>query len=455
MKRWLRRIGIVLLALFVLVAALWTASRVRGPTAEQRQALELFQAEPELPGSNAFPALWLLQWDVPESEQAAVVAGDIERFRALPPPGHPERAAAVAAFRSSAAGRYPDLEDTLAPEPAHCGWGTGGCLQKVRADRDAHATRLERAARLVDRVEAVTSHDHYRSQLPTTLDMPRPRLPLMQLAATRYALQFADGEIDAALANNCRALAGWRRLAGNSDSLLMAMFSAQGIQGHAGLLAEMLAEVPVDHPLPPACQTALAPLQAGEMGLCTAMQGEWELSRSALDAMETDRRPMARLNRWLLIDDEGAAAQHALNLSRACTGGADGALAEDRPLREAHPARRLMRFECVANLAGCILMDIAEPAYADYGVRMQDAGARISLLRALEWMRGQAAAGNGSAAHLLGELPDGMVDPDRKVDVDPETGRLRMELLHDRPDTHWSVPLPRALRVQAEEPAKE
>ena len=59
------------------------------------------------------------------------------------------------------------------------------------------------------------------------------------------------------------------------------------------------------------------------------------------------------------------------------------------------------------------------------------------------------------AAHLLGELPDGMVDPDRKVDVDPETGRLRMELLHDRPDTHWSVPLPRALRVQAEEPAKE
>lgn len=450
MGRWLRRIGIVLLALFVLVAALWSASRLRGPTAEQRQALAMFEAEPEMPGTNAFPALWLLQWDVPESEQASVVAEDVERFRSLPPSGDPARPAALANFRSVAAERYPDLEDTLASEPVNCAWDRGGCLETVRTNRDAHAARLERAAGLLERVEAVLTHDHYRSQLPAALDMPFPRLQLMPLAATRHALQFVEGDVDGALANNCRALAGWRRLAGNSDSLMLAMFSARGIQGHASLLAEMLAEIPLDHPLPPACQLALAPLQAGEMNLCTAMRGEWEFADSAIDALESDQRALARLTRWLLIDREGIAAQRAQELAWTCGGEAAAALVEDRPLGESHPARGLMRFECVANLVGCVLTDIAVPAYADYGLRMEDARARISLLRALEWMRGQAAAGNGDPARLLGELPGRTISPDRTVDLDPETGQLRMQLLYDRPETHWRIPLPPALRVQPE-----
>src|SRR5690554_6751975 len=70
MRRWLRWIVIVLLAAIALLAVLWSASRLLSPTAEQRRAVEVFEQLPAPRGSNAFPALWLLQWDVPEAEQA-------------------------------------------------------------------------------------------------------------------------------------------------------------------------------------------------------------------------------------------------------------------------------------------------------------------------------------------------------------------------------------------------
>ena len=106
MMQGLRWTGIVLLVLLLLVAALWSASRLLGPTAEQRRAVAVFEQLPEPEGSNAFPSLWLLQWDVPESEQAAVVAEDAERFRALPPWGDPARGEATRDLASVAAGRW-------------------------------------------------------------------------------------------------------------------------------------------------------------------------------------------------------------------------------------------------------------------------------------------------------------------------------------------------------------
>lgn len=451
MRRWLRRIVVVVLVLLLLAAAMWCVSRLRGPTAEQRQALELFQSMPPPEGSNAFAALWLLPWDVPPAQQEAVVEEDARRFGALPAPGDPARAAAAGAFRSVAADRYRDLEADLAAEPVSCDLQAGGCLAAVREERDAHAARLEAAAPLVDRVEAVFDHDHYRSRLPVAFDMPFPRLPLMSLAGTRHALQFVDGDVDGALAGTCRSLAGWRRLAGNSDTLLVAMYAAAGAGSQAGLLAEMLAELPVEHPVPAACTEALAPLQDGEMGLCRALRGEWEFGRTALDMIESGETRWARLQRSLILDRKATEALSAWNLSGACGEEAAAALAEDRPMSLRRDDGRAWRFECVANSAGCVLMDIARPAYVDYGLRMQDARARIRLLAAVEWMRGQAAAGDPRAAgELLKEFPGGLRSQARAVDIDPESGRLRMALFHARQDTHWSIPLPPALSAPGE-----
>lgn len=448
MRRLLLRIGFVLLALLALLAAVWGASRLRGATPEQRQALELFERMPAPEGSNAFPALWLLQWDVPAAEQAAIVAEDAERFGALPPLGDPARGAALAAFRSVAADRHEDLEAALPAGPASCGMREDGCLERVRAERDAHAERLARAARLVDRVEAVFDHDHYRGLLPPALDMPFPKLQLMNLASTRHALQFVDGDVDAALAGACHALGGWRRLAGNSDSLLVAMYAAAGIDGHARLLADMLAEIPPDHALPGECDRALAPPQAGEFGLCRAMRGEWEFGRTALDVVDAGGTRWVRFQRSLILDRAATDALAAWSLSWPCGEEAARAVAEDFPVHPPGGDGRSWRFECVANVAGCTLMGFARPAYADYGQRMQDAWARLRVLRVLEWLRARSAAGDPQGAReLLEELPDGLRGAARAVEVAPDGGHLRIELFDARQDSHWSIPLPPGLRA--------
>lgn len=449
MHRWLARFGFALLALFAVLAALWGTSRLLGASAGQRQALELFEHMPVPGGSNAFPALWLLQWDVPEAEQAAIVAEDAERFAALPAPGDPARGAALAAFRSVAADRYEDLGAALPDEPASCGVREDGCLEQVRAERDAHAARLENAARLVDRVDAVFGHDHYRNLLPLALDMPFPRLSLTGLARTRHALLFVDGDIDAAIAGACRALGGWRRLAGGSDSLLVAMYAAAGLQGHANLLGDMLAEVPTDHPLPAACDLALAAPQAGELGLCRAMRGEWKFGRSALDLVEAGEGGSRRLLQSLTLDRRATDALAAWNLSWPCGEEAARALAEDLPMQPPGDEGRAWRFECVANAMGCLLMDMAGPAYADHGQRMQDARARVRVLGTLAWLRERAAAGDArSARDLLAELPEALRSPGRAVEVDPDGRHLRIELFDTRLDSHWRVPLPPALQAR-------
>src|SRR5690606_27426060 len=146
----------------------------------------------------------------PGPEQAALVAEDAERFRALPPWGDPARGEATRALQSVAAGRYEDLRAGLADAPASCGLREGGGLEQIRSDRDAHAERLQQSARLVERVQAVSDHDHYRSLMPPAVDGPVPPLQLMSLGQTRHALQFVDGEVDAALAGTCRRVDGWR-----------------------------------------------------------------------------------------------------------------------------------------------------------------------------------------------------------------------------------------------------
>lgn len=454
MGRWLRRIGIVLLALFVVAAGLWGASRLRGPTAEQRQALELFQDMSPPEGSNAFPALWLLKWDVPEAEQAALVAEDVERLHSRLR-GDEVRPVGPSPAEDIAEGRYADLEARLAADPPSCGWREGGCLEQVRSDRDGYAARLGQASRLLERVEAVTDHDHYRNPFPQSMDQPTGLMlsgewALMRLGMTRHALQFVDGDVDAAIAGNCRALAGWRRLAGNSDSLLVAMLATDGARGHGRLLADMLAEIPAHHPLPAACEVALAPVKPDEMGLCRAMRGEWALGQSTLDGLEAGS-VWSELATWVLFDPRASAALSAEVMSWPCSEYAKSALAEDRHLRLPQEERGLARFECVANVAGCILADLAAPAYVDYGLRMQDARARIQLLRVLAWMRVQAADGwTGTAEDLLVLLPADLSGSTRAVDIDPATGHLRMELFHDRPDTHWSIPLPAELRTDDE-----
>ena len=73
----------------------------------------------------------------------------------------------------------------------------------------------------------LAAHGHYRTVLPLAVDMPSPRLELLPLAATRYALQFLDGESAAS-----HGLKGDER------------FAITGLQDGAGKIADVSATSP-------------------------------------------------------------------------------------------------------------------------------------------------------------------------------------------------------------------
>ena len=52
-------------------------------------------------------------------------------------------------------------------------------------------------------------------------------------------------------------------------------------------------------------------------------------------------------------------------------------VAQDRPLIDPTPPASRRSLACASNAVGCILADIAAPAYVDYGLRLQDADARL------------------------------------------------------------------------------
>lgn len=449
MRRWVLRIGITLLALIVLVAVLWGISRVRGPSPEQRAALELFEQMPEPAGRNAWPLLWLLQWDVPASQLEAVAAEDVARFNALPPFGDAERGSALAELESVAAARYRDLKPTLADEPASCDLRGGSCLAHVRDDREAHAARLAGASDLVDRVEALADHDHLDS-LVSPLGV-LPWLPGLSLPATRHALWFVDGEHDRALAGSCRIIAGYRRLVTNSDNLLFSMVGVSVIGGESALLAGMLAELPVGHVLPVECDEALAPLQSGELSTCKAMRGEWAMGAEARHWMAGEMSPGG----WLVYDPVATDALTAARMAWPCSDAADRRRALDLPVSIPDLPAGLGRLECWANPVGCALGDIAAPAYADYEDRALDAAAKIRLLQTLAWMREQASAGDiHDVPALLARSPHLPCESQRSFEVSPDGTHLRMSLLHTRfsddgRDTHWTIPLPPELHAAA------
>lgn len=451
MRRWLRRIAIGSLALALLLAALWTFSRVRGPTPEQREALALFaQARMQEPaGRNAFAAMWLLGWEVPRQDLDAVAAEDAARFNALPPYSDPARTVTAdggyAPFRSIAQERYPDLGPTLDAGPAVCGWNDGGCLETVRADEQAYAELIQGAARLVENAEFALSLDYHRSAFVPVSNAPIPRYHLARVLMARDALWFVQGETDAALGGSCRAISGWRRIGASADSVILAMIAASAIRAHGGLLADMLAELPVGHALPEACNAALEPVRQEEMGICQAMRMEWETVRNSLDAaFAASTRTQRALGR-LVFDMDATTALDAQVKGWHC--GSDAASQRAADLRLQAPTaseRSPWRLECVANPGGCLLIGAVSPAYDVYAWRLQDVGVQIGALRVLAWLR--AAADDGrTTRERLAALPEALRMPRRQVELGSDGASLRVEQYDTRQGGHWSIPLPPAL----------
>jgi len=447
--KWTKRIGLVLLALIVISAILWTISRALYPTAEQRKAVaEMKLGEPPA-GKNAFAALWTLDRAVPPEEMAQVIERDAGQIAELPQFPDPDDAEATEFV--SAAKQYPDLSPSPEDQQLFCNHERGDCLEKIAADLPGYRALVKRNRELLDRIEALAGYDFVRQQLPWNMSFATLPLGHARLSSTRHALWFAEGRVENALAASCRAIDTWRRLGASGDTLILRLVAnAFAARNHGKLLAEMLAEILVDHALPAECEQALVPPSAQELSLCTAMRGEFELMTETTGPMleqVKDQSLWQTLNFSLLYDAEATEAAQAQNLAPICAERELERIAADRREVDRQKAPGVWRFACFGNLAGCLMSSTTAASYRRYRLRMQDFGARIELLATLAWVRENADRSDRLEA-LLGQRPDALKSPTRQVEIGEDGDSLQIRMFEDLDGETWSLPLPSALQEQ-------
>ncbi len=428
--RWIVTAALLVLAAMVL---LWLVAHWMPVPKARQQALALMEQRPHFEGANAFDAVWLLDFDdVPDSVRAALIAEDGRRIAvaARTPLGDAAADGGLEQVPRAALGRYPEVADM----DVICSWGGGECLPQVRAAPDTLAQSLQSQQALLARIAALSRYDHYQSPFVADARAPLPRWTLLQRSAAAHALAHVQGHSDAALAGICNDTRTGRMLMSRSDGLVPAMLGAGMVRGNVRLLAEVLAELPLDQPLPPACNGVFSRPAAAELSMCTAMRGEFQLVSSAnLD----QEHPLA----FLVWDGRKFRAATAERLQGACLPAAAHALETDQPVRWPAPSpQSLWRLECAANAIGCILGDIAGPAYVGYTTRLQDAGASLRAAEALLWLRGYQ---QGPSAEALQAMPADLRGQARPLQLDAQGQRLKVALYGSSGSEQWlSLPLP-------------
>ncbi len=407
MLKILRGLGWTLGGLLVLAIVVWCASRM-WPVPESR-VLAQQRLEARLPatGRNGYALLWTLPFDGLDARQREqALAEDARRWAADPRGG--------SIGQTHLAASHAELHSRPG---ASCGPTASNCLAQVRADPqrfvDAHAGHQQLHTRLDQLAEA----DHFVSPFQPKGEgilVPLPTYGLVVDATSARALAYVQGDVEGALRGSCRGLQLGRRLVPGGSYLVESIVGASLVQANAQLLADMLAELPADHPLPVECEQAMQPMRADEQSLCRATQGEYAMSRAAIETSASE------FGGVLVLDRSSTLARVAGNLGWACGATAMAALEADRPLPVQAPPQR--DFGCLSNVMGCVLTDIAAPIYPAYSSRTQDAAAMLRLLGAQRWLRQQA----GDPVDALQRLPAQFRSPVRTPRLSADGSRLQV-----------------------------
>lgn len=382
LAKFLKSALLGLCILIALLVALYAIS-ARWPIPDaQRQALaQLRQPQPPLRGPNMFAALWSLGYAVPDAQRDALVAQDVQRFARLP----------AGMQLQSAATRYPRHPDWPATAPAPC-TRHAGCLDRVRQQPQAYADALATQIPLLFKLRDLAGYADYRSPFPPSTTAPLPPLPRFNVSMTSNALDFVQGRTTQALAGVCTDAQVARVLLRSGDNLLMPMLGAAMLRTNAHLLADMLSELPAQHPLPAHCLAAFAPLAVDEISLCDALHGESRMALSIFqeashNGQATDLSWDDRLSLHLL-DQERTHALMAPTYTWACSAPVRAVLAQDQAVPQALiPVPDTVSMGCVANAVGCLLAGLARPDYANYQHKRQDTAAALRALSAVLWLR--------------------------------------------------------------------
>ena len=196
--RW--RVAAGVLAVLALWAMVFCYVDRRAPSAA---AQAMLMPAPDLPGRNAFPAVWLLQMDVPPEQLETVAAADMadlaQRTTSEPWVAPSRKRFAWDVFRA--------LE-----QPGWCDAHTADCWQAVRADPQAHAAQVDQYSAMWPRVVAMAQYQ--RLQWPA--QNHGTQVPLddaWRNAITAHAVALVQSPSTQGVRQLCRHLATTRRLA--------------------------------------------------------------------------------------------------------------------------------------------------------------------------------------------------------------------------------------------------
>ena len=453
----IKRIGGLLLALALVllsaVAVLWSVSRSAGPQSEVAAALDALDERWRPEGRNALSGLWLMDYAIPDRAQRdSVLRDDLRKLHQ----SQVLTARVVGPDISTAEGRFP-LHLYGSEDRGQFCKVTDACLQRVRTDLKRYRDLIARNQAALKQLGEADDGDHLQGRFETLPNMVlQPRYAQAYYPATELAVRFLDGEREAALDQTCRHIVRWRQLRQNTDSMetvgVAASFAARG---YGQLAGDMLGEWPLTQPLPKVCDIAFQPPGSPEVqGLCRGMQGEFrtmaaELRRAVPAAGEQRKGPgwLRYVPHAIVYDAEKTAARLAPHYAQYCQTSAQRAYIEDRDLEQPLSGRSdEVGLACVANLAGCLLIDPANLDLSEQVVRLRHADAQLRLLGALQWLRAQPGIATDPAA-TLAQLPPHLTSAAHPVRYDAATRSLVMQQLGAqqaagvRPNT-VTMPLP-------------
>ncbi len=416
----------MLLVLFLLNLGI---HRLIGPSKTQDAALAKIAGINARPvhGDNAFALLWLMRYDISDDQIEAITADDVRRAHALIASGE-DLGGLIPEDR-------PLLPEPSSSDPGLCETRDAGCLARVQANPAAVRKLLTGYPRTLHRAHMLESRDSYRNEMPITPTTPISNLGYMQrLRQTELALDWQEGRRAEAISGICKNVANWRRLRHGSNSLVFSMIAVAYVDSASRLFADMLVELPFDEPLPVDCTAAFAPIAAEDVSLCTEMVGELQLNADVLGKIgrEKDvkpdtfgRRAVFDVGLPLLFDERQTLAWRAQEISEAHC--------DDEPIQQAlddheisHKRVAPPMLECAANIIGCILHDLAAPAYLKYPDRLLDNAAHLRLAASLIWLRETRDDARPIALRFAtrpaqfrsGERTDGLAEDGQSVWVD-------------------------------------
>lgn len=370
-----------LLLLYVLVV--WSGVLPRSTDAQIKAVNLLQQPYQYAVGKHdAFPQLWLINYDIPEAEVASAYSEDLQKYHEA------TQANAHAFFETSVGRKYQKLEFDV---KGFCPKAPASCLAFVRANPDKSRELNTRYAAMHQRIGRLRESDHVRFGFEHSYFSPLPPLQgIGQVQILSSALDFVDGNRDRALDAACQDLSTWRRLGSHTDMLVFEQVLVRWGKEEIGLLADMMAELPADYPLPPSCNVALADPKADAFDRCDVARGEMQEMFGYMELVQEKGFGIFSLSEEKSEENfAGKLVFHLINLraGKARMAPYLASLCAGQPMPEDN--MELGMIEKIFDPVGVEFTTLAIRPYHEYKKRVEDFSGLLQTLRTLVWLRGQ------------------------------------------------------------------